>query len=60
MALGASLLCVADAASRYLSRQGAAGTTLPVGVLTGLIGGPFFLLLLWRNARSLAAVEGVR
>jgi iron complex transport system permease protein len=59
-ALGASLLCVADAASRYLSRPGAAGTTLPVGVLTGLIGGPFFLLLLWRNARSLSAVEGVR
>jgi iron complex transport system permease protein len=59
-ALGAILLCVADAASRYLARPGAAGTTLPVGVLTGLIGGPFFLLLLWRNARSLSAVQGAR
>ena len=57
-ALGASLLCVADAASRWLAREGAAGTALPVGVLTGLIGGPFFLLLLWRSARSLAATEG--
>ena len=56
-ALGAILLCIADAASRWLGREGAAGTTLPVGVLTGLLGGPFFLLLLWRNARSLATVE---
>jgi iron complex transport system permease protein len=59
-ALGAGLLCVADAASRVLAREGAAGTALPVGVLTGLLGGPFFLLLLWRNARSLAAREGAR
>jgi iron complex transport system permease protein len=59
-ALGASLLCVADAASRVLAHEGAAGTALPVGVLTGLLGGPFFLLLLWRNARSLAAREGRR
>ncbi|MGB7159430.1 MAG: iron chelate uptake ABC transporter family permease subunit, partial [Tepidisphaeraceae bacterium] len=59
-ALGASLLCVADAASRWLGREGAAGTALPVGVLTGLLGGPFFLLLLWRNARSLATMEGGR
>ena len=57
-ALGASLLCVADAASRVLAYEGAAGTALPVGVLTGLLGGPFFLLLLWRNARSLATRNG--
>lgn len=59
-ALGASLLCIADAASRWLAREGAAGTALPVGVLTGLLGGPFFLLLLWRNAKSLATAEGGR
>ena len=45
-ALGACLLAVADAASRYLAGVGSVGTILPVGVLTGLLGGPFFLLLL--------------
>ena len=50
-ALGAGLLAVADAISRALARPGAAETLLPVGVLTGLLGGPFFLLLLWRNRR---------
>ncbi len=48
-AAGAILLVVADAASRHLSRY--AGTLLPVGVLTGLLGGPFFLTLLWRARR---------
>jgi iron complex transport system permease protein len=42
IALGASLLAVADAGSRRLEQ-------LPVGVLTGLLGGPFFLFLLWRS-----------
>jgi iron complex transport system permease protein len=56
-ALGASLLVVADACSRVLSRPSAAGTALPVGVLTGLLGGPFFLLLLWQNRRRLAVGE---
>jgi iron complex transport system permease protein len=55
-ALGASLLAVADAASRYLVGQ--AETLLPVGVLTGLLGGPFFLLLLWQNRRRLGAEVG--
>jgi iron complex transport system permease protein len=41
-ALGAALLAFADAASRRLGQ-------LPVGVLTGLLGGPFFLVLLWRH-----------
>lgn len=51
-ALGAGLLAAADAAARVLARPGAAGTTLPVGVLTGLVGGPFFLLLLLRSRRE--------
>jgi iron complex transport system permease protein len=56
-ALGAGLLAVADAISRALARPGAAETLLPVGVLTGLLGGPFFLLLLWRNRRR-AMLQG--
>jgi iron complex transport system permease protein len=48
-ALGAALLAIADAVSRKLSGSGGLGTILPVGVLTGLLGGPFFLLLLWQN-----------
>ena len=51
--VGAALLVLADAASRYLAGQGKAGTVLPVGVLTGLLGGPFFLMLLWRSRRRL-------
>lgn len=50
-ATGASLLALADAASRFLAGEGRAQTLLPVGVLTGLLGGPFFLLLLWQNRR---------
>ena len=46
VALGACLLAIADAGSRRMG-------LLPVGVLTGLLGGPFFLALLWRHrARS--------
>jgi iron complex transport system permease protein len=49
VALGAALLAVADAGSRRLGQ-------LPVGVLTGLLGGPFFLMLLWRHRnRNIAA-----
>jgi iron complex transport system permease protein len=51
-ALGAGQLAAADAATRVLARPGAAGTTLPVGVLTGLVGGPFFLVLLLRTRRD--------
>jgi iron complex transport system permease protein len=54
-ALGAALLCCADAASRLFTREGLAGTQLPVGVLTALLGGPFFLLLLWESRRGNAA-----
>jgi iron complex transport system permease protein len=56
-AVGASLLAVADAASRMLSRADLAQTMLPVGVLTGLLGGPFFLVLLWRSrSKAISAV----
>ncbi len=57
-ALGAILLTLADAATRMLSRQSAANTALPVGVLTGLLGGPFFLVLLYQSRRRLAIAEG--
>ena len=56
-ALGAILLTVADAATRMLSRESAANTALPVGVLTGLLGGPFFLLLLYQSRRRLSLAE---
>ncbi len=45
--LGASLMVVADSFSRVL----VAPAELPVGILTGLIGGPFFL---WLMARQFA------
>lgn len=44
-ALGAVLLAMADASSRMMGQ-------LPVGVLTGFLGGPFFLFLLWQNRRN--------
>jgi iron complex transport system permease protein len=47
-ALGAILLMSADALCRYLSGEGMLANLLPVGVLTGLLGGPFFLVLLVR------------
>jgi iron complex transport system permease protein len=50
-AAGASLLALADAASRYLASAQRAHTILPVGVLTALLGGPFFLYLLWHTRR---------
>lgn len=53
-ALGAGLLAIADAVSRKLAAQDGVGTQLPVGVLTGLLGGPFFLLLLWQMRRRLS------
>jgi iron complex transport system permease protein len=45
-AAGAILLALADAVSRTLAQQGLLGTELQVGILTGLLGGPFFLMLL--------------
>jgi iron complex transport system permease protein len=51
-AFAAALLALADAVSRYLSQETLFHTQLPVGVLTGLMGGPFFLFLLWRSRRT--------
>ncbi len=51
-AIGAILLMAADALSRYLSGESLLGNLLPVGVLTGLLGGPFFLWLLFRVRRA--------
>lgn len=51
-AIGAILLMLADALCRYLSGEGMLGNLLPVGVLTGLLGGPFFLVLLWRKGKG--------
>jgi iron complex transport system permease protein len=48
-AIGAILLMAADALCRYLSNGNLVGSLLPVGVLTGLLGGPFFLWLLFRT-----------
>jgi iron complex transport system permease protein len=47
--LGAGLLALADAGTRVLTHSHALGTKLPVGVITGLLGGPFFLFLLWQS-----------
>ena len=58
-ALGASLLALADAASRLLAMDALAGSVLPVGILTGLMGGPFFLLLLWQTRRRADAAQGM-
>jgi len=55
-ALGAALLASADAGSRRLSATGL--PLLPVGVLTSLLGGPFFLLLLIQSRRRAELSEG--
>lgn len=47
--LGAILLTVADIVSRLLVSP----AELPVGIVTALVGGPFFLLLLTRGKREL-------
>lgn len=58
-ALGAALLAVADSAARLLSMPSLAQTRLSVGVLTALLGGPFFLLLLVQARRRKAVAEGL-
>jgi len=45
---GAATLMLADVAARTLM----APTELPVGVVTALVGGPFFLTLLMRRLRA--------
>jgi iron complex transport system permease protein len=54
--LAGALLAIADAGSRFLSRPTLLHTQMPVGVLTGLLGGPFFLLLLWQSRRRTDAL----
>lgn len=44
---GAVLMLVAD----LLARTVVAGAELPIGMLTSLVGGPFFFFLLWRQRR---------
>ena len=44
LALGAALLCVADLSVRLTPE----GRPLPVGVVTALLGAPFFLALVVR------------
>jgi len=48
--LGATLLLVADA----VARTAVLPAELPIGVLTGALGGPFFLWLLGRHRRELS------
>ena len=43
--LGALALVLADIAARSVRE----GTELPVGVITGVVGGPVFLVMLWRR-----------
>jgi iron complex transport system permease protein len=52
-AMGAGLLALADALSRGMIKI--AGTYPPVGVITGLLGGPFFLYLLYRQRNGSSA-----
>ncbi|NDJ78459.1 MAG: iron chelate uptake ABC transporter family permease subunit [Chloroflexi bacterium] len=47
---GAAFLVLADGISRSII----APEKLEVGIVTALVGGPFFLLLLWRNRRQIA------
>jgi iron complex transport system permease protein len=47
---GAAFLVFADAVARSVI----APEQLPVGIVTSLVGGPFFLFLLWRNRRRIA------
>jgi iron complex transport system permease protein len=51
--IGAVLLMIADALSRYLAAENRLGTLLQVGILTGLLGGPFFLWLLFQSKRKI-------
>lgn len=46
---GAAFLVLADAVARTVI----APELLPVGTVTALVGGPFFLLLLWRHRRQI-------
>lgn len=49
---GAVLLVVADAVLRYLAGVHAVNTIIPIGVATALLGGPFFLVLLFQKRKG--------
>lgn len=49
--LGATVMVAADLVARVLLSP----TELPVGIVTALFGGPFFLYLLWSKKKSLIA-----
>jgi iron complex transport system permease protein len=51
-AIGAILLMGADALCRFLSAENWLANLLPVGVLTGMLGGPVFLWLLAGRKRA--------
>jgi iron complex transport system permease protein len=50
-AIGASALAVADALSRFMLSVQGLNTTLPLGVVTALVGAPLFLMVLVGDAR---------
>lgn len=50
--VGATFLIVADIAARSL----ASPMELPVGILTAVCGGPFFIWLIWREGNKAKAV----
>lgn len=48
---GAALLVLADAVLRYLAGVRAVNTLIPISVATALLGGPFFLVLLFQKRK---------
>jgi iron complex transport system permease protein len=48
---GAVLLVLADAVLRYLAGVRAVNTLIPISVATALLGGPFFLVLLFQKRK---------
>ncbi len=50
--LGGGFLVLADALARTILTQSSLQTELPVGVITALIGGPVFIMLLRREMRA--------
>jgi iron complex transport system permease protein len=59
-ALGAALLSLADALCRLLSLPELLSNLLPVGVITSMLGGPFFLILLLRHQTAVDNPGGQR
>lgn len=51
---GAVLLISADAILRYLAGVRIVNTIIPIGVATALLGGPFFLVLLFQKRKGVA------